>query len=1007
MRKRIILLAALAAVLVTVGSSAVAAPDVRGLLKRTGPRGLAVTLNDKGCEMALKLARQSELIVYVQLASAKDLPAAQAAAVRAKMYGTRIYVEAGKLSRIHLAENLADLVYAKSEAGVSLAEMRRVLRPGGTLVVADKIASKRPPAGMDEWTHPYHGPDNNPQTTDRIARWPYLTRFMGKPFYGAMPQVTVIAGGRIFKLFGHFTSKRREWPYLHKVIAINAYNGTVLWQRDLKKGFAIHRNTVVATDDTLYLADDTSCKLIDPATGKIKGEISPPASKVGGKCWKWMAIDNGVMYAMIGGPEMLNENVRGAHHGKGWGWGGMGKAYGGRNPDPTKYPWGFGRHIVAIDLDTKEVKWVHKEDELIDGRAIAMREGRIYYYCHEKHLVCLDVAKGDVVWKSTDERLLEAIGPHYKAQFAKTGFSSSVYMKAGDKALYFAGPQRTKLVAASTADGSLLWWKPDGNKQLVLRKEGLYAMGHGRARSQRYDPLTGKLLKAYKFSRVSCTRATGSIDSIFVRGQSTFRLDIASDQPRLITPMRPPCTDGVMIAHGLLYWGPWMCDCNNQLVGNIALGPAGDYKHATKAVPAERLERAPLRVNGAEPTMIKIQADDWPTYRKDSHRSSGTTVSVPAKVRPRWTFTPDISATATAPVTAAGMIFVGDSAGAVRAINAKTGNRVWKFLTGGAITFPPTIYKGYAYVGSADGWVYCLVAADGQLVWRFRAAPIQRKIPVYGKLYSNWPVASGVLVEDGVAYFAAGISNFDGTHVYALDAVTGEMKWQNNTSGNLNPANEGGVGVQGCLLLHKGKLHLAGGNNVSPAVYDAKTGKCSSKVPHLWAAGKWGFELFRGRDLYLTGDRVQASGQKLYSPVVDLDRPFPTPNWIMQSFAGDVLVARKYGRNGRKFRRLPAGTDPTQAEKQKVKPLWERHVFRKVHGVVVAGNAVLFLGHMIDKEDNITTVAVKAVNPADGKDLWQQVLPGPTVPWGIAVDAAGQIITTHRDGKVVCIGAAR
>ena len=977
-----------------------AAPDVRGLLKRTGLRGLAVTLNDKGCEMALKLARQSELIVYVQLASAKDLPAAQAAAVRAKMYGTRIYVEAGKLSRIHLAENLADLVYAKSDAGVSLDEMRRVLRPGGTLVVADKIASKGPPAGMGDWSHPYHGPDNNPQSADRLARWPYLTRFMAEPWYAAMPQVSVAAGGRIFKLFGHFTSKRREWPYLHKMIAINAFNGTILWQRDLKKGFAIHRNTVVATAKVLYLADDTSCKLIDPATGKIIGEISPPASKVGGKCWKWMAIDNGVLYAMLGGPEMLNEEVRGGHHGRGWGWGGMGKAYGGKNPDPTKYPWGFGRHIVAIDLDTKKVLWIHEEKELIDGRAIAMKNGRIYYYSHPNFLACLEVAKGEVVWKSTDERLLKAIGPHFKAQFASTGYSSSAYLKAGDKALYFAGPQRTKLVAASTEDGRLLWWKADGNKQLVLRPEGLYAMGHGRARSQRYHPLTGKLLKEYRFSRVSCTRATGSIDSIFVRGQSTFRLDIASDQPRLITPMRPPCTDGVMIANGLLYWGPWMCDCNNQLVGNIALGPAGDYKHATKARGRERTQW--MLDESATPLAVMVGPNDWPTYRKDNHRSGGTKVKVPARVRPLWRFTPPTPAVATAPVTAGGLVFVGDSAGAVRAIEADTGKLKWEFLTGGAVTFPPTIYKGDAYVGSADGWVYRLRAADGEPIWRFRAAPIERKIPVYGKLYSNWPVASGVLVEDGVAYFAAGISNFDGTHVYALDVKTGNIKWQNNTSGNLNPANEGGVGVQGCLLLHKGKLYLAGGNNVSPAVYDAKTGKCFNEVPHLWVAGKWGNKLFHGRDLYLAGDRVLASGQKLYSPSVDLDRPFTTAEWIMQSSVGDVLVARKYGRNGRTFRRLPAGTDPTKAGN--VKPLWERKVFRKVHGVVATGSVVLFLGHDIDREDRITAVKVMAVEPRSGAPVWTQTLPGPTVPWGIAVDAAGRVITTHRDGSVVCIG---
>ena len=35
----------------------------------------------------------------------------------------------------------------------------------------------------------------------------------------------------------------------------------------LPSGFMIHRNTMIATADTLFLADDVSCKLIDTRTG--------------------------------------------------------------------------------------------------------------------------------------------------------------------------------------------------------------------------------------------------------------------------------------------------------------------------------------------------------------------------------------------------------------------------------------------------------------------------------------------------------------------------------------------------------------------------------------------------------------------------------------------------------------------------------------------------------------------------------------------------------------------
>ena len=84
---------------------------------------------------------------------------------------------------------------------------------------------------------------------------------------------------------------------------------------------------------------------------------------------------------------------------------------------------------------------------------------------------------------------------------------------------------------------------------------------------------------------------------------------------------------------------------------------------------------------------------------------------------------------------------------------------------------------------------------------------------------STWPAASGVLVDNGIAYVAAGIANYDGTYVYALNAKTGKVKWQNNTSGHLVSEDlVSGVSVQGHLLLSDDRLYLAGGNIASEDV---------------------------------------------------------------------------------------------------------------------------------------------------------------------------------------------
>ena len=136
--------------------------------------------------------------------------------------------------------------------------------------------------------------------------------------------------------------------------------------------------------------------------------------------------------------------------------------------------------------------------------------------------------------------------------------------------------------------------------------------------------------------------------------------------------------------------------------------------------------------------------------------------------------------------------------------------------------------RGRALVGSGDGYAYAFEAATGRLLWRFRAGPADRTIRVYDRLMSTWPVATGVLVDGQTAYCAAGINNYDGTHVYALDAASGTVKWQNSNAEGIGGVMGAGVAAQGDLLLDGGKLYLAGGSVLSPAAFDLATGEFSA-----------------------------------------------------------------------------------------------------------------------------------------------------------------------------------
>lgn len=911
-------------------------------------RGICVIPGDKQCSRALKLARQTDLTVFVQLAGADDVEAARRAADAAGMYGRRIFVAAGDLKRLHLADNVADVLLAPAGAmNVPQAEVLRVLRPGGQARLGEKTLTKPQPEGTDDWSHHYHGPDNNPQSNDRLARAPYLTQFIAEPRYAPAPQAAVASAGRVFMAFGHVAWHRREEPALNKLIAMNGFNGTVLWERALPPGIMVDRSTMIATPETLYLAGEKSCKLIDAASGEDTGEIVAPADLTGGTFWKWMALEDGVLYALVGQAEAPDAIARWRRQSHGWPWGGISNGY-----NQQQYRWGFARTLLAIDPKTKKVLWHHRESRPIDSRGLCMSNGRIYLCSFGEYLARLNARSGEEVWRRAAEKdaeLFGQIGPYRPGHGFIAGWKSTVYLKCTDRAVYFVGPQVQWLTAVSAKDGSFLWRHQVKDLHVVIRDDGLYAIGSQRGPSdtKKLDPLSGQVLASYAIHRRACTRSTGGADGIFFRAPGgSVRLDLASGKGQWISPMRPSCHVGVIIANGQLYWVPWVCDCNLQMFGVICLGPAGDFDFDRKATDAERLETPGGK---AEPARFEQSPADWPTYRANNARTAETAAEVPKEVDVLWQFKPQTGFEPTAPTAAGGMVFLGGSDGVVRALDAASGEVRWKAYTGGGVRYPPTIAAGRALVGSGDGWAYAFEAPTGRLLWRFRAAPVERRIPVYAALLSTWPVASGVLVEDQTAYFAAGINNFDGTSVYAVDAATGKLKWHNSASGRLDGFSRRGVAAQGDLLLHGGKLYLAGGNAASPGIFDLASGQCLTPPPR-----GMGSRAPRGRELLLAGDRVIVRGQPFYStpssPVYDNAVRWPNPTVTAKN--ARLLCAAGGGNGGTAWR-------------------------------LVARDA------------------------AEGETLWEQPLPAEPVRWGVAVDARGRIIVTLRNGHVLCLGPKR
>ncbi len=123
----------------------------------------------------------------------------------------------------------------------------------------------------------------------------------------------------------------------------------------------------------------------------------------------------------------------------------------------------------------------------------------------------------------------------------------------------------------------------------------------------------------------------------------------------------------------------------------------------------------------------------------------------------------------TSPLLADGRVYVGDWAGAVYALDQKTGRTVWTFHTGGEVKGAFALTGHRLFVGSYDHHLYALNSRTGALIWRGSA---QQRFGSQGTFYST-PAA---------AYGRVYIGSTDGK-VYSFGASTGDVRWSQSTGG--------------------------------------------------------------------------------------------------------------------------------------------------------------------------------------------------------------------------------
>ncbi len=451
-------------------------------------------------------------------------------------------------------------------------------------------------------------------------------------------------------------------------------------------------------------------------------------------------------------------------------------------------------------------------------------------------------------------------------------------------------------------------------------------------------------------------------------------------------------------------------------------------------------------------TPFSVQGGDWPTYRGDNLRRGATEESVQPPFAIRWAFDSQarpLSAWSAGekdrviegkllglrdqyddafhPVVVGEHVYFGSMVDhQLRCVDLKSGKVVWSFGTGGPIRLAPTIAFGRVYFGSDDGRAYCLEAETGRLVWELRAGPAEEWLLARGEMVHRWPVRTGVLVDDGVAYFGAGIFPHEDVFVYAVDAATGAILWkQDNLS--TQDAGRDDLSPQGYLLASDKELFVPSGRSL-PAALDRRTGALLHKRSFSWrttaggiiggtravladgqlyasgphhflaieqSTGKEGFGWFDGRQLVIRGDEAYAltgtsvrrldrlayavasrERHQLEMKVYDLSRK-------LSGLKGDAAA---------QLRTQIAAANERLQHLSQAGIRWQQPTTDEA-GLLVAGDLVFVGG----------PGRVTAYSTEDGSQVWEGTVEGEAR--GLVV-ASGHLLVSTDTGKVYCLASA-
>ncbi|MCK5802779.1 MAG: PQQ-binding-like beta-propeller repeat protein, partial [Lentisphaeria bacterium] len=416
-------------------------------------------------------------------------------------------------------------------------------------------------------------------------------------------------------------------------------------------------------------------------------------------------------------------------------------------------------------------------------------------------------------------------------------------------------------------------------------------------------------------------------------------------------------------------------------------------------------------------------AADWPAYRHDFGRSGLTAEQLPSPLHLQWTYQAQHAPRPAWPepgrelhrqafdyaadvIVAQGLVLFGSSADhKLYALDLATGAERWSFFTGAPIRFAPAVEGQRVFVASDDGCVRCLDLVKGTLLWEFHSGPSREWMFGNEQMMGKWGIRTGVGVDKGVVYFAAGMWPSEGVYLYALNAGDGKVVWQQLETAThyQRQPHPGayallGVAPQGYVVGNDTQMFIPTGRNV-PAAFSRSNGAFQyyRSAPDGWGnrwGGVWNM-IIRDKLVGWRGHHVPDA-----NVIIGEGKPNPADGIIAYDAAsgkraleiagklravadGSVLYASGGGKVGAYDLDGWFGGKGWKAKWES--PIGRTYALIKAGGALVAGGA--------------ETVAVFA--PGDGKKLWEAKTDGQARSLAVA---DGCLLVSTTTGRVFCYG---